>query len=76
VLEERHVLVNELTRSYRALSQFGREQNSDLTINSADLNLLGRKLYVAFERKAGKVEMINPGVSKDLSEERLSVHPI
>ncbi|HED19104.1 MAG TPA: class I adenylate cyclase, partial [Gammaproteobacteria bacterium] len=76
VLEERHMLVDELTRSYRALSQFGREQGGDLAINSADLNLLGRKLYVAFERKAGKVEMINPGVSRDLSEERLSLHRI
>lgn len=74
VLEERHMLVDELTRSYRALSQFGRDQNNEMAINSSDLNLLGRKLYVAFERKAGKVEMINPGVSKDLSEERLSLH--
>ena len=76
VLEERHMLADELTRSYRALSQFGRQQNSELAIRSGDLNLLGRKLYVAFERKAGKVEMINPGVSKDLSEERLSLHQI
>jgi adenylate cyclase class 1 len=76
VLEERHILVDELTRSYRALSQFARDQNSELTIRSGDLNLLGRKLYVAFERKAGKVEMINPGVSTDLSEERLSLHRI
>ncbi len=76
VLEERHILVDELTRSYRALSQFGREQNNELTIRSDDLNLLGRKLYVAFERKAGKVEMINPGISRDLSEERLSLHQV
>jgi len=70
------MLVDELTRSYRALSQFGREQNSEVSIRSHDLNLLGRKLYVAFERKAGKVEMINPGVSRDLSEERLSLHRV
>jgi adenylate cyclase class 1 len=76
VLEERHMLVEELTQSYRALSHFGRDQDSAVAIKSADLNLLGRKLYVAFERKAGKVEMINPGVSKDLSEERLSLHHI
>jgi len=76
VLEERHLLVDELTSSYRALSYFGREQGSGLAINSTDLNLLGRKLYVAFERKAGKVEMINPGVSQDLSEERLSLHQL
>lgn len=76
VLEERHKLVDELTRSYRALSRFGREQNNSLSINPDDLNLLGRKLYVAFERKTGKIEMINPGVSKDLSEERLSLHAV
>ncbi|MFQ5642802.1 MAG: class I adenylate cyclase [Thiogranum sp.] len=76
VLKERHMLVEELTQSYRALSHFGRDTNGDLAIKSADLNLLGRKLYVAFERKAGKVEMINPGVSRDLSEERLSLHRI
>jgi len=76
VLGERQILVEELTRSYRALSRFGREHNNKYAINSEDLNLLGRKLYVAFERKAGKVEMINPGVSRDLSEERLSLHQI
>lgn len=74
VLEERNVLVSELTRSYRTLSQFAREQDNQLTIRSSDLNLLGRKLYVAFERKAGKVDIINPGISRDLSEERLSLH--
>jgi adenylate cyclase class 1 len=76
VLEERQILVDELTLSYRALSRFGREHNNEHAINSDDLNLLGRKLYVAFERKAGKVEKINPGVSRDLSEERLSLHHI
>jgi adenylate cyclase class 1 len=74
VLKERQILVDELTRSYQALSRFGREHNNEHAINSDDLNLLGRKLYIAFERKAGKVEMINPGVSRDLSEERLSLH--
>ncbi|UCE77183.1 MAG: class I adenylate cyclase, partial [Gammaproteobacteria bacterium] len=74
VLEEINVLVSELTRSYRTLSQFAREQDNQLTIRSSDLNLLGRKLYVAFERKAGKVDIINPGISRDLSEERLSLH--
>jgi len=75
VLDERHLLVDELTRSYRALSQFGRDNDhSEIAINADDLNLLGRKLYVAFERKAGKVELINPGVSDDLSEERLSLY--
>ncbi|HFD81217.1 MAG TPA: class I adenylate cyclase [Gammaproteobacteria bacterium] len=74
VLDERRLLVGELTRSYRTLSRFGREPGRGLSIDAEDLNLLGRKLYVAFERKAGKVEMINPGISGDLSEEQLSLH--
>ena len=73
VREERGTLVEELTRSYRALSQFGREHQDEMIIDPADMNLLGRKLYVAFERKAGKVEFVNPGISKDLSEERLAI---
>ena len=76
VLEERNRLVDELTRSYRALSQFAREQTGEMSIHSEDLNLLGRKLYVAFERKTGKVDMVNPGISGDLSEERLSLHRV
>lgn len=77
VMDERNMLVNELTCSYRALSRFGREQpDSSHRIKSADLNLLGRKLYVAFERKAGKVELVNPCISDDLSEEQLSLHRV
>jgi adenylate cyclase class 1 len=76
VIEERNMLVRELTHSYQALSRVGRDLDGRHTINAADLNLLGRKLYVAFERKAGKIELINPGISDDLSEERLSLHRI
>lgn len=77
VMDERNMLVNELTRSYHALSRFSREQpDSAHRIKSTDLNLLGRKLYVAFERKAGKVELVNPCISDDLSEEQLSLHRV
>ena len=76
VLEERRSLVDALTRSYRSLSDFAREHGGELAIDPEDLNLLGRKLYAAFERKAGKVEIINPGISTDLTEERLSLHHV
>lgn len=72
VLEERHLLVEELTRSYRIVSDFARQHTRSSSINRTDLNLLGRRLYAAFERKAGKVEIINPGISTDLTEERLT----
>lgn len=71
VLDERRALVDELTRSYKIVSEFAHKHARNASINSADLNLLGRRLYTAFERKAGKVEIINPGISTDLTEEHL-----
>ena len=74
VLEERKSLVNVLTTSYQFLSNFARK-NSELTkINQRDLNILGRKLYAAFERKTGKIEIVNRGISDNVWEGHLSVH--
>lgn len=73
VMSERRVLVNELTYSYRFLSQFARQLQISSTLNSRDLSVLGRRLYAAFERKAGKVEFINPGIAPDLAEETLTL---
>ena len=72
VINERTSLVKELTKSYRMLSDFARTTASESHINKQDLNLLGRKLYAAFERKSGKVELVNPGISSDLTEARLA----
>ncbi|AQZ94054.1 class I adenylate cyclase [Halopseudomonas phragmitis] len=73
VSQERRQLVGELTHSYRLLSQFGRSQQVINAVNSRDLSLLGRRLYAAFERKAGKIEFINPGIVPDLSEPLLTL---
>lgn len=72
VLDERNSLVDELTRSYRMVSDFARRHTEGPTIESGDLNLLGRRLFAEFERKAGKVDIINPGISTNLFEDRLS----
>ncbi len=72
VMEERKELVRELTSSYRFLSEFARINRSAALINSYEMNILGRKLYAAFERKAGKIELINPGITPSLAEEYLS----
>lgn len=73
VMEERRTVVNELTYSYRLLFQIARLQGADSGIDSRDLGLLGRRLYAAFERKAGKVENINPGIAPDLGEDVLTL---
>ncbi|HWV09550.1 MAG TPA: class I adenylate cyclase [Pseudomonas sp.] len=73
VSSERRALVNELTYSYRFLSAFARTQQAGSSLNSRDLGVLGRRLYAAFERKAGKIEFINPGIAPDLGEDTLTL---
>ncbi|WP_084304660.1 class I adenylate cyclase [Phytopseudomonas flavescens] len=73
VSAERRALVNELNYSYRFLSQLARHQSGQAATDSRDLAVLGRRLYAAFERRAGKVEFINPGIAPDLGEDTLTL---
>ena len=73
VAVERRELVAELNHSYRFLTQFAREQNANSRADQRDLNVLGRRLYAAFERRAGKIEVINPGIAPDLAEDTLTL---
>ena len=73
VIAERTLLVNELSNSYRLLSEINKNHFTQATITNEELMILGRKLHAAFERKAGKIEWINPGISRDLHEESLSL---
>jgi len=74
VMDERKTLVNELIHSYKFLSQFGRECQDETVLTAEDMTLLGHKLYATFDRKPGKIDFINPGISKDIQEEKLSLH--
>lgn len=76
VLEERGILVRELTYTYQFLSDFARSYAQLAAINQQDLNALGRKLYAAFERKAGKVEIVNRGISQNVREANLTFYQI
>ncbi len=71
VVEEREALVSELSRSYRLLTEFARELDADAELNQQELALLGRKLHAALDKRPGKVDRINPGISRDLSERTL-----
>jgi len=73
VLQERKILVDDLTHSYLFLSNFARNNVSLSRISQKDLNILGRKLYAAFERKAGKIELVNRGVSTNVVERKLTI---
>lgn len=73
VISERKALVNELTNSYRFLMDFARQSQAHAAINAEELKVLGRKLYAAYGRRAGKTDWINPGISPDLGEPWLSL---
>jgi len=71
VLVERNLLANELTQSYRLLVDMNKNNAGEAAISGNELLILGRKLHAAFERKAGKIDWINPNISQDLSEPAL-----
>jgi adenylate cyclase class 1 len=71
---ERQEVVTELSHCYRFLSNYARTHNIKSSITAKDLNLLGRKLHAVFQRKAGKVELVNSGIAANLWEENLAIH--
>ncbi|GAA3960850.1 class I adenylate cyclase [Allohahella marinimesophila] len=72
VVVEQRRLVQALTASYRFLSSLARSRQATAAISARDVHLLGRKLYAQFQRKAGKLELINSGINSDLSEQQLT----
>ncbi|MBI3560846.1 MAG: class I adenylate cyclase [Gammaproteobacteria bacterium] len=76
VMRERNALIHEMTSSYRFLSDFARNKSGLAKIKPADLTTLGRKLYAAFERKAGKIEIIYRGITHNLYASHLSLHQL
>lgn len=65
-------LLDAMMKGYRNLIGFARRNNISESINPADIGILSRKLYAAFESLPGKVTFINPQISPDLSEKELS----
>ncbi len=74
VIKERNLLVGVLSRSYRLLTDFARSYADQSRIDPKELNLLGRKLYTALDHRPGKIDFINPGISRNLAESHLSLH--
>ncbi|MEO1926624.1 MAG: class I adenylate cyclase [Gammaproteobacteria bacterium] len=59
ITQQRNKLMNALTESYRFLSTFARQNTEVSRVSQTELNVLGRKLYAAFERKTGKIDIFN-----------------
>lgn len=72
VVVENNRLVKELNHNYRLLSNLSREAKLEMAISLDELTLLARKLHTAFEKKSGKIEKINPSISRNLAEPALT----
>lgn len=71
VIEERNKLVGELSRGYRLLTTLAREHQVVQEIDMRELSLLGRKLFAALERRPGKIDLVNPGISDNLHQDEV-----
>jgi adenylate cyclase class 1 len=74
VLAERRLLINELTHSYRFLTEFASEHHSGHVMSQRDLLILSRKLHAAFDRRPGKIDFIWIGLDVDLSHEKIRLY--
>ncbi len=65
-------LLDAMMQSYRNLIRFARRNNLSVSASPQDIGVLTRKLYAAFEALPGKVTLVNPQISPDLSEPNLT----
>ncbi|MEX0445179.1 class I adenylate cyclase [Xenorhabdus sp. SGI246] len=65
-------LLDTMMQSYRNLIRFARRNNLSVSASPQDIGVLTRKLYAAFEALPGKITLLNPQISLDLSEQDLT----
>lgn len=73
VAAERSELVRELRLSYRFLADFAGREGSTNPADAEELAVLGRRLHAAYETRAGKIAMLNPGQALDVSEAEVTI---
>ncbi|WMQ74210.1 MAG: Adenylate cyclase [Sodalis sp.] len=72
VREAHDELLDAMMQSYRNLIRFACRNNLSVSASPQDIGVLTRKLYAAFEVLPGKVTLLNPQISPDLSEPHLT----
>lgn len=72
VREAHNELLDAMMQSYRNLIRFARRNNLSVSASPQDIGVLTRKLYAVFEALPGKVTLVNPQISPDLSEPNLT----
>ncbi|WP_275377873.1 class I adenylate cyclase [Xenorhabdus bovienii] len=72
VRDAHNELLDTMMMSYRNLIRFARRNNLSVSASPQDIGVLTRKLYAAFEALPGKVTLVNPQISPDLTEQDLT----
>lgn len=72
VFDEMRAIVACFKKSYHVLSELAKKID-DRRITHEDLTILGRQLYAAFERKPGKIDLVNRGIAPRAAEPELVV---
>ncbi|WP_167856079.1 class I adenylate cyclase [Natronospirillum operosum] len=75
-LAERQSIMREFTQSYRNMSRFAQELGGQAVMTRADMLVLGRKLHASFDRKPGKIDIINEDTAPNLSQEKITLHQL
>ena len=70
VMDERNAMVRALIHAYKIIARFSRKQSETQGVSEPDMAILGRKLFAAFEPKAGKINIVNRGLENNLSDKR------
>ncbi|MCJ8314012.1 MAG: class I adenylate cyclase [Saccharospirillaceae bacterium] len=73
-LKEKNEILNELSYCHRLLSN--KCQKQQIKLSQTDLNILSRKLYSVFDKKHEKIDLINPGICKELSHCNIYIYEV
>ncbi|WLD58310.1 class I adenylate cyclase [Salinispirillum sp. LH 10-3-1] len=75
-LEARNEIMREFTQSYRNLTRFAQQHGGQSIMSRGDMRVLGRKLHTTFERKPGKIDILNEQIAPNLSQEKVTLHQL
>lgn len=75
-LAERQAIMREFTQSYRNMTRYSQQQGAESVMTRADMLVLGRKLHASFDRKPGKIDIINEHAVPNLGQEKITLHQL
>ena len=76
VLSDYRVVVKELSACYARIASFAKQAQSANSIRQEDVQTLGRRIYAAFERRPGKLDLIHYPAGDGVAEPTVSLRRV